>query len=453
MQCYFMRFSLFTLIYLPSFLSYNEDNIEKDINFYLYTRDNRHPELLRTNETNLNNTSFDGNRQTKILIHGYLDNVKESSNWMIACKELLYQDNYNVIIVDWFRVSVNFYPEVVSYIEIVGNIISDLIKYLKENGGAKYEDFHLIGHSLGAQISGFVGKRIYKLGRITGLDPAGPKFQNVSDDRHLDRSDAEFVDVIHTDISNDVLVGFGTAEVIGHADFYPNGGNNQVNCGISRMFEKLSIRNFLRHMVCDHLRALTYFIQSIRQCSFVGIKCSSWKSFKNGQCGDCKEKGNCTLMGYGLNQKQICFGTENIFYLKTSEYYPYCSYQYQILLIFAKRKTSSIKISGMYLHLNGNEGELFTTLISRFTTLRTDVEQTYLVISEQNLGDIEMITFSWLDASHSNLIERKRRRKNRLHLQEIHIFPLQLSNNEKKRYCATKKRAISSNEERIFQIC
>lgn len=61
----------------------------------------------------------------------------------------------------------------------------------------------LVGHSLGAHIAGIAGKRVYKLtrkrlSRITALDPAGPCFSNVSSANRLDRTDALYVDVIHT---------------------------------------------------------------------------------------------------------------------------------------------------------------------------------------------------------------------------------------------------------------
>jgi predicted alpha/beta hydrolase len=46
--------------------------------------------------------------------------------------------------------------------------------------GFKIENFHFIGHSLGAQIMGQVGRttkdRRVELTRITGLDPAGELF-------------------------------------------------------------------------------------------------------------------------------------------------------------------------------------------------------------------------------------------------------------------------------------
>jgi hypothetical protein len=84
---------------------------------------------------------------------------------------------------------------------------------------------HCIGHSLGAHVCGYTGK-IFKLKRISGLDPAGPRFGWSSPSERLDKSDAEFVDVIHTDGN------LGLQKSIGHMDFYPNGGKAQPNCEI-----------------------------------------------------------------------------------------------------------------------------------------------------------------------------------------------------------------------------
>ena len=44
------------------------------------------------------------------------------------------------------------------------------------------------------------GQDSYKVGRITGLDPASLFFLGADKSVKLDKTDAEFVDVIHTDI-------------------------------------------------------------------------------------------------------------------------------------------------------------------------------------------------------------------------------------------------------------
>ena len=70
---------------------------------------------------------------------------------------------------------------------------------------------------------------------ITGLDPAGPLFTNVDAKYRLDPGDAEYVDVMHTDAQ-----ALGTAEIVGHTDFWPNGGVEQPGCTNNNSFRKYS---------------------------------------------------------------------------------------------------------------------------------------------------------------------------------------------------------------------
>lgn len=78
-----------------------------------------------------------------------------------------------------------------------------------------------------------------KLKRITGLDPAKPLFILAKNDRKLGKDDAEFVDVIHTDVLQK-----GILSTAGHADFYVNGGYEQPGCRIQKSMCKLLRRGW-----------------------------------------------------------------------------------------------------------------------------------------------------------------------------------------------------------------
>jgi hypothetical protein len=88
-----------------------------------------------------------------------------------------------------------------------------------------------VGHSLGAHACAAVSNAVgNQLARISGLDPAGPFFEKKDIKVRLDRTDAKFVDVIHTNADVGLGLGFGLAESSGHVDFYPNGGQSQPGC-------------------------------------------------------------------------------------------------------------------------------------------------------------------------------------------------------------------------------
>ena len=82
---------------------------------------------------------------------------------------------------------------------------------------------------MGAHVCGFAGKKVRgRINTIIGLDPAG--VGTVADPTsRIDASDAEYVELIITEIVN-----WAITAPVGHANFYPAGGTNQPNCGGSK---------------------------------------------------------------------------------------------------------------------------------------------------------------------------------------------------------------------------
>lgn len=154
-------------------------------------------------------------------------------------RELLKLEDCSVIVVDWHGGSSPPYTQAVANIRLVGAMTAHLLAELaRYTGRLKLDHVHLIGHSLGAHMSGYVGYTLQTafnltLGRITGLDPAEPHFAKAQRPVRLDRSAAKYVDVVHTDASQFIRGGLGMTERIGHVDYYPNGGTNQPGCGKS----------------------------------------------------------------------------------------------------------------------------------------------------------------------------------------------------------------------------
>ena len=170
------------------------------------------------------------------IIHGY-QSVGNAS-WVMKMKDVLLTQhpNITVIVVDWsYYASQYFYSQSASNTRAIGAYTALLIEKLERQRNVSSNNIWCIGHSLGAHTCGYTGAKTFeytgrKIGRITGLDPAGPCFECQSSVKvGLHKECADLVEAIHTD-ARGVLGQLGTKRALGHVDFYPNGLGNQPGC-------------------------------------------------------------------------------------------------------------------------------------------------------------------------------------------------------------------------------
>ncbi len=216
-------------------------------------------------------------KQTIIIIHGFGGNSKQ--DYIIDMQNALTKYALKTVVIDWYKYSE--YPNYLKAVENIEIIAREIKEIININ---KYSNIHCIGYSMGAQICGKLGK-LTLLNRITGLDPASPGFQYLSEKERLVRTDALFVDIIHT---NAIL---GMYPPIGHADFYPNGGYFQNDCFNEIQMEIPSLEIFFSYigslLECSHRKAIDYFIESIdAKCKYKAYESINYHEFLNGKKSD-----------------------------------------------------------------------------------------------------------------------------------------------------------------------
>lgn len=174
------------------------------------------------------------------------------------------------------------------------------------------------------------------MGRITGLDAAYPLYMNTGSEGHLARTDATFVDVIHTDGG---ILGF--PDPLGHVDFYPNGGKpEQPGCNLENAFQRSLSRFinqyskkspkesflpranerrfcllFLLAVACGHHRAWMFYAESVTNpFGFPASRCAKWRPDIR---LDCKWTPQA-LMGFAVDPT-----VRGKFYLRTNAQPPF----------------------------------------------------------------------------------------------------------------------------------
>uniref|UniRef100_A0A8D1IDX1 Lipase domain-containing protein n=2 Tax=Sus scrofa TaxID=9823 RepID=A0A8D1IDX1_PIG len=281
-------------------------NPQMEIFLILYTRKNPSCAEPLFEQDNSLSANFNTSKKTVWLIHGYRP-MGSTPSWLRNFVRILLNQDMNIIIVDWNRGATTFlYSRAVKNTRKVAVSLSRYIQNLLKHG-ASLDSFHFIGVSLGAHISGFVGKIFQgQVGRITGLDPAGPQFSGKPSNGRLDYTDANFVDVIHTDT------------------------------------------NGIEFIKCDHQRAVYLFMAALEtSCNFISFPCHSYKDYKSGSCVDCdnfKEK-SCPKLGYQtelwkdiLKERIENRSLRTTVFLDTVQTNPFCTY-YFVLSVIVLDKT------------------------------------------------------------------------------------------------------------------
>lgn len=290
-------------------------DVNRDIEYLLYTRRNPNcgATLNISDPYSLRRSNFNDRYPTVIFIHGYSESATGRS--AVAIRDVyLSRGEYNVILVNWAKLAgLPWYVTAVRNTRIVGPQLARLVEWLAARGAVSLPDLHVIGFSLGAEIAGFMGKALSprKVGRITGLDAAYPLYMNTGSESHLARTDATFVDVIHTDGG---ILGF--PDPLGHVDFYPNGGKpEQPGCNLENAFQRSLSRFINQYIACGHHRAWMFYAESVTNpFGFPASRCAKWRPDIR---LDCKWTPQA-LMGFAVDPT-----VRGKFYLRTNAQPPF----------------------------------------------------------------------------------------------------------------------------------
>ena len=320
------------------------------------------PQVMKFDDKNSvrNLIHINTTRPLKVIVHGFKSRL--NAPWMQMLKNAILRRDpeANVYLVGWSKgAAFPFYFQSVANVRVVAAEIKLILDQFALEG-LSMKDVHIIGHSVGAHIAGQVGHLTKgQIGRITGLDPASPGFDGYSPDVKLDPSDADYVDVIHTDaVENQYNMykrlacgGLGTFRPSGHLDIYVNGGGDQPGCGnilktaACHVTKRIFKRGVLE-MSCSHKLATQLFIESVESdCPFQVYTCENYEKYLTGDCLTCPPEG-CNVLGYkSVKSKELGKA-----YVQTFDGSPYCGYSYGVSFqpLLSSYGSVEVSLSGTY---------------------------------------------------------------------------------------------------------
>ncbi|XP_064477567.1 pancreatic lipase-related protein 2-like isoform X2 [Ornithodoros turicata] len=435
-----------------------EDRSKVNTAFMLFTRENGAGHVLPWSSSldDVRSSPFDASRATKIIVHGFLVNIFLVSWMMDMATAFLLEGDYNVFVVDWNGGNGMPYTQATANCRLVRAEIALLITKLQEAFGVDPMSIHIVGHSLGSHIAGYAGKRINKVGRITGLDPAEPYFQYMPPQVRIDRSDADFVDIIHTDGSpflENLVEGMGMSEPVGHLDFYPNGGEHMPGCedltkAAKLVFSGLTFDDKFATLTCNHQMAVEYFTESIieNQCLPVAHACFSDELFDRGWCADCGLDGSkCAPLGFHADRwRRFKDDSSSVrMFLNTNSRPRYCLFQYFVLVHMADIPGAPTINGHLYLTLRGTNGETILKVTPNAVELRPATSYRFTPTTRFDVGEVTEMLLRYVSADFLY--------KPRIYVQEVQIRSMnaaapQRTGEPTERLCPTVTNGIQSDQ-------
>lgn len=455
---------------------YPEHPSKINVRFPVFNRQTRvHPKFINLDDPDyLHEVGINPAGKIYVITHGFLQSGK--AKWVERMiNELLDQDQTGTatcIVIDWGGGSSPPYNQASANIRLVGAVAAHVLLMIYEE--LKLKDLlnvHMIGHSLGAHLSGYTGYYLQKdfrlkLGRITGMDPAELAFTETDPIVRLDTTDAHYVDIVHSDATPFVpKIGLGLYEPIGHLDFYPNGGFNQPGC--DQTFWKRKDGSFVSSMYqffsCSHVRSVDYFIESIQsKCPFTAIRCESYEKFKAGDCFECDRDGHtCFTFGFhshksfqSLSQANQLIGSPEIqaFFI-TGSGAPFCRTHYKAMIKVSGTDESLLhggEIGRFHLSVHGSKGAVSEKMAFTEEAELYEPGRNYTrVLAGSNVGKLKKLAVSWeYNTSFLNPLTWRILHSPRVYIEYIVIQSLEYRT--RIRLCPNYNIPVTNNVDSIF---
>lgn len=109
----------------------------------------------------LTHPQYNGARKTTLYVHGYIERPEVESIHVIV-DAYLKRENENIILLDWGTLADgNYLLDAVQNAKQLGVKMADVLIEMFTDG-LNVQLFHLVGHSLGGQLSGIIGRNVIK---------------------------------------------------------------------------------------------------------------------------------------------------------------------------------------------------------------------------------------------------------------------------------------------------